>query len=263
MAIGARVWFGATALVVAVALIVQVRAVAQLDSGFFDTDAKRIANIACFFTIWSNVLVGITSGLLALRLDRRSRVFRTAYLTAVLMIVVTFVVVIVALDPITRYEGKAAAADFLTHKLVPVLALAGWIVFGPRGMVDKEVARATIVVPLVWIGFTLARGPLAGDYYPYPFVDVDELGYLRVLANVVVITALFLGLGAAASWADRRLPARLPTHAAAGPTPTPPPTHPNPPRVPRIRRPWGPPSPTSSATTSASPRRSSSTGPTR
>lgn len=198
-------WFGATAAVVALALLVQVRAVARLDTGFFDTDAERIANIGCFFTIWSNVLVGVTAGMLAVRLDRRSTVFRTAYLTAVLMIVVTFVVVIVALDPITQYEGKAAAADFLTHKLVPVLALVGWVAFGPRGMVSTTVARATIVVPLAWLAFTLVRGPLAGDYYPYPFVDVTDLGYARVLVNVVAITGLFLALAAGAHWADRRL----------------------------------------------------------
>ena len=212
----ARAWFGLTAATVAVAIAVQVHAVAELDSGFFDTDAQRIANIFCFFTIWSNLLVGATCGLLALRLERVSLVFRAAYLSAVLMIVVTFVVVIVALDPITEYEGTAATADFLTHKLVPVLAASGWLLFGPRAMVTPTVVRASLVVPIAWLAFTLIRGPLASDYYPYPFINVADLGYLRVLVNVVLITGLMLGLAAIAYVLDRRLPG-----IAASPTASP------------------------------------------
>ncbi len=201
----ARLWFGATASTVAVAMVIQVRAVAQLDSGFFDTNAARVANIFCFFTIWSNLLVGATCGVLAVRLHRPSPAFRIAYLTAILMIVVTFVVVIVALDPITQYEGKAAAADFLTHKLVPVMAAIGWLVFGPRGLVTGAAVRGSVVIPVVWLAFTLVRGPLAGDYYPYPFVDVADLGYTRVIINAVLLAGLFLALAAGAHALDRRL----------------------------------------------------------
>jgi hypothetical protein len=98
----ARLWFGATAAVVLIAIVIQVSVVADAESGFFHSDADRVANIFCFFTIWSNLLVGATCALLAARLDRTSLIFRTAYLTSVLMITVTFVVVIVALDPITK-----------------------------------------------------------------------------------------------------------------------------------------------------------------
>ena len=44
--------------------------------------------------------------------------------------------------------------------------------------------------------------------YPYPFVDVDELGYARVLVNCLGVTLLFLALAGLAMLADRRLPAR-------------------------------------------------------
>ncbi len=214
MHVRARIWFALTALVVVVAMVIQVRAVAQLDAGFFDTDAQRITNIFCFFTIWSNLLVGTTTALLAVRLDRPSLAFRAAYLTAVVMIAVTFVVVIVALDPITQYEGKAAVADFLTHKLVPILAVGGWLMFGPRAMVSPAVVRLSVVIPVVWLAFTLIRGPLAGSYYPYPFVDVADLGYARVLVNVVLVTGVFLGLAAGARALDRRLPGMTATRAA-------------------------------------------------
>nr|WP_262982615.1 Pr6Pr family membrane protein [Rhodococcus sp. MTM3W5.2] len=59
------------------------------------------------------------------------------------------------------------------------------------------------------------RGPLSSDWYPYPFADVHELGYLRVLINGLVIGLLFVALAAAAAWLDKRLPAKqgaAPTH---------------------------------------------------
>lgn len=191
-------------------MVIQVRAVAELETGFFDTDAERIANIFCFFTIWSNLLVGGTSAALALRLDRPSLAFRSAHLAATVMILVTFVVVIVALDPISDYEGEAATADFLTHKLVPVLAVAGWLVFGPRGTVDGAAVRASIAVPVTWLAFTLVRGPFASDFYPYPFIDVAELGYPRVLLNVALVSALLLASAAGFRAIDRRLTAHPP-----------------------------------------------------
>lgn len=199
-----------------VTMVIQVRAVARLETGFFDSDLERVANIMCFFTIWSNLLVGATSAMLAVRLHRRSFVFGVLYLSAVLMIVVTFVVVIVALDPISQYEGKAAAADFLTHKLVPVMAVVGWLVFGPRNLAAPAVVRAWVAIPLAWVVFTLLRGPLASDYYPYPFVDVVDLGYGRVLINMILVAGLFFGLALAASRVDEALSRRT-GHTATPP----------------------------------------------
>jgi hypothetical protein len=211
----ARLWFGLTAAVELVTMVIQVRAVAQLDSGFFATDAQRIANVFCYFTIWSNLLVGFTCAALAVRLDRPSTAFRAAYLAAVVMIAVTFVVVIAVLDDISDYEGKAATADFLTHKLVPVLAVVGWVVFGPRGLIDRKVIAGAVTIPVAWLAFTLLRGPFASDFYPYSFVDVAEHGYAQVLLNVGVVTLLFLGLMFGARALDPKLPGVRPASSTA------------------------------------------------
>lgn len=203
----ARIWFALTAVGVLVGLVVQVRATAQVDEGFFDSDAKRIANIFCYFTIWSNILIGATSALLAVRLDRRSTAFRATYLAAVLMIVVTGIVVQVALkDIVAELDGKAAAADFFTHQLAPVMGGLGWILFGPRGWIDGRVIRGAVVIPVVWLAFTLIRAPFASDFYPYPFLDVTDLGYPRVFVNIAIVAVLFLGLAFGARALDPHLP---------------------------------------------------------
>lgn len=201
----ARAWFACTALLVAVAIVVQVRATLQLDDGFFDNDLKRVLNIFVFFTIQSNLLVGATTGALAVRLDRTSTAFRAVYLAAILDITVTGVVFQVALADLDQLQGKAAAADFLLHKAIPAMAVIGWLAFGPRGLFTRRVIPYATIVPVAWVLFTLARGPLASDFYPYPFVDVADLGYARVLVNIVVITVFFFGLALGAVALDRRL----------------------------------------------------------
>ncbi|WP_436794100.1 Pr6Pr family membrane protein [Actinospongicola halichondriae] len=202
----ARIWFGLTAVVVAIAVVVQMRATLRLDEGFFDNDLKRVLNIFVFFTVQSNLLVGVTSGLLAARFDRVSTAFRALYLAALLDITVTGVVFQIALADLDQLQGKAAAADFLLHKAVPILAVLGWLLFGPRGLFDRRIIPLAAAVPVAWVAFTLARAPFASDFYPYPFVDVTDLGYPRVVLNLVVITAFFFGLAAGAVALDRRLP---------------------------------------------------------
>jgi hypothetical protein len=61
------------------------------------------------------------------------------------------------------------------------------------------------VVPVGWLVYALVRGAFV-DWYPYPFVDVDQHGLGIVLLNCVGISALMLLLAFGAGWLDRWLP---------------------------------------------------------
>jgi hypothetical protein len=207
----ARLWFAATALVVAVGIVVQLVATAELDSGFFDSRAGRIVNVFCFFTIQSNLIVMVTCALLAVRVGRKPRWFWVLRLDGVLCITVTFVVFHLALADLQDLEGLARTADFLLHTASPVLCLIGWLFFGPRGRTSWRIVRLAVLFPVGWLVFALVRGPLVGDYYPYPFLDVGDHGYPRVLLNSAAVALLFLGLAAGAHLLDRRLGSRWPS----------------------------------------------------
>ena len=101
-------------------------------------------------------------------------------------------------------RGWAAVANFLLHTAAPVVGVLGWLLFGPRGLTDRRIVSWSIVYPLLWLVFTLVRGEFVG-FYPYPFVNVDEHGYGRVLLNCLLVAILFLALAAGASYLDRRL----------------------------------------------------------
>lgn len=204
----ARLWFAATAVVVAVGIAVQLSATADLRSGFFDTQQGRVLSVLAYFTIQSNILVMVTSALLAVRVGRKPQLFWVLRLDGVLCIAVTFVVFHLALRDLQDLEGKARTADFLLHTASPVLCVVGWLFFGPRGRTSWEVVKLAAVFPLAWLVFALTLQQLTDGFSLYPFLDVADNGWPRVLLNAAIVAVFFLGLAAAAHLLDERLPSR-------------------------------------------------------
>lgn len=207
MAVAGRFWHAVNALVVVAALVVQIPITAAATGGRFDTPGERVANLFTFFTILTNVLVALTCAALAAAPERRSCLLAVLRLDAVMGIAVTAAVYHAVLSGLHDLHGAEAVANQLFHTVSPALALAGWALFGPRGLVDRAVVALSLVYPLVWLASTLVRGALIG-WYPYPFVDVAALGYPRVALNCLLVTALFLVLAGAALALDRHLARR-------------------------------------------------------
>ena len=153
------------------------------------------------------LLVALTNAVFAVRPHTRSLLLRVARFDAVLAITVTGVVYHVLLAPLDHQVGAEAVANQLFHTVTPVLTVAGWLVFGPRGLVDRRVLALSVLYPVAWLVGTLVRGAVIG-WYPYPFLQVGELGYGRVALNCAEITLLFLVLAACYAGIDRLLTRR-------------------------------------------------------
>jgi hypothetical protein len=204
----ARVWFAAGALVVVVALVIQIPITAgHVDDAFFTTPEARVANLFTFFTILTNLLVAATNIALAVRPDARSTLLRVARLDAALAITITAVVYHVLLAGLNQFTGAEELVNQLWHTVSPLLTVGGWALFGPRGLVDRRVVVLSLAYPVAWLAFTLVRGAVIG-WYPYPFLQVGELGYGRVALFCAAITLLFLALAAGVAGIDRLLAAR-------------------------------------------------------
>ncbi|MBW0119250.1 Pr6Pr family membrane protein [Pseudonocardia abyssalis] len=213
MSTPARAWHATSALVVVVALVIQVPITAAATGGAFDTPAARVANLFTFFTILTNLLVALTGVALALAPRRRSTLLSVLRLDAVLGITVTGIVFHTLLADLADLRGAEAFADLLFHTVSPIVVVLGWLLFGPRGLIDRRAVLLSLLYPLLWLGFTLVRGAVI-DWYPYPFVDVSRLGYPTVLLNSLGITALFLVLAAALLGVDRVLARRADARSA-------------------------------------------------
>ncbi|MGW5743534.1 Pr6Pr family membrane protein [Amycolatopsis sp. NPDC003861] len=190
-----RAWFAVTAVVALAGLVTQVVATASADG--------RVANLLCFFTIDSNLLVLLTSALVALG-RARGRLFTVLWLDALAGIIVTGIVYQVALAGLYDLHGLSLVSDTMLHKVTPLLFVLGWLLVGPRGAVTWRTVWWSLLYPLAWLAFTLPRGAIDG-FYPYPFVDAATLGYGQVALNCVFIGLFFTALAAGAFLYDRRL----------------------------------------------------------
>jgi hypothetical protein len=215
----ARPWFAVTALCVVAGVALSVYSAAK-NPGHFHSGVERGFNAFAFFTIQSNLIVGGTTALLAVRLDRPSTVFRTFRLIGLVAIIVTGVVYHVALARIFDLDGIDQLGNQLVHTVVPLLAVIGWLVFGPRGMTSRRVAWLSLLFPVCWLAFTLIRGAVI-HWYPYPFINVSVIGYAKAILNAFWFALLLLGVAAGATALDSRLGPRGPSgdlaRAGAGP----------------------------------------------
>ncbi|MBL0746490.1 Pr6Pr family membrane protein [Nocardioides baculatus] len=196
------------AVVAWIALLLQLALVVKGTVILDETDPPalplRLARYFAYFTIQSNILVAVTSSLLARDPERDGRGFRVARLAALVGITVTGLVHFFLLRPLLDLDGADWVADKLLHMVVPVLAVAAWALVGPRPRADLRVAAYALVWPVVWLVLTLIVGRLSG-WVPYPFLDPDEGGWGAVGIACAGITILFLLLFALYAWLDRRL----------------------------------------------------------
>ncbi|MEU5157103.1 Pr6Pr family membrane protein [Glycomyces sp. NPDC021274] len=208
-----RLWYAALFAVALASLVAQTLLVVQGGTDVNASEAApaglavRLVRLASYFTIQSNVLVLAVSLLLMLRPGRDGPLLRVLHLDALLGIAVTGLVFAIVLAPLIDPEGVAAAVNAGLHVVSPIAAVLGWILVGPRGWVDRQVIGRAFLWPVAWIAYTLAHGALTG-WYPYPFLDVAELGYPRSLLNIAVVLAVAFALALVALWADRRLARR-------------------------------------------------------
>ncbi len=199
----ARLFHALTFAVAVFALVLQLVLVWQGSAILDQTDppgrVTRLVRFASYLTIWSNALVAWSALTLALGRNRDTPWARALRLDAVLVCLGGGIVHFFFLRPILDLHGASAFADHLLHQVVPLLALVGWSVFGPRGRAAWSDLGRFLVVPLAWFGYTLLRGAFV-DWYPYPFVNVTTRGYGTVLLNglgvgTVMLLMFLLALG--------------------------------------------------------------------
>jgi len=218
----AQALFAVTSLLLTVALVAGFAVTVAREGGRFDAVPARTVSFVAFFTVLSNSCVAVTTGLLAVRLDRTSTVFHVFRLVGVVSITVTGVVHYVALAGLVRLSGWELVVDTILHSVSPVLGAVGWLAFGPRSGLSPRIALLTAVPAVAWLLGVLLLGAAVRDasgrhYYAYPFMDVEVHGYAVALGRCALVAGLFLGLAFGAQLIDRHLPGVRHTTTPGGP----------------------------------------------
>ncbi|WP_369370902.1 Pr6Pr family membrane protein [Promicromonospora sp. Populi] len=173
--------------------------------GIAPTHAERIVRLFSYFTIESNLLIGGVSLALALDPRRDGPVFRVLRLDALLCIAVTGVVYNTVLRGLVELTGAGMVSNTMLHVLSPLFAVIVWVWAGPRPRVTASTVWWSVAYPIAWLVYTFVRGAATG-WYPYPFLDVNTLGYSGALTSAAIISVLFLALAWGVRWLDGRLP---------------------------------------------------------
>jgi hypothetical protein len=242
MSKAARIWFGITAGLIPIALIINAYLNITADpvvyefgnphsSAEYGSWWARVLNTYTYFTILSNIIVMVTSALLAknpLRFSPGFAVWRVAGLVAITITGLVYNLVLAQL--IGEQTALQFTADTIVHRIVPVMAVVGWLLFGPRLPFRWSTIGGGVLIGLAWLTMTFIRGafPVANQendyYYPYPFLDVAVEGWGTVLMNTGGILVLYLLLAVIILSLDRVLPGPRPptsmSNQANSPAPT-------------------------------------------
>ena len=167
--------------------------------GFNEAGAAGIVGRAMdyisYFTILSNIVVAVVATLLWLNPQRRSGVFRVLRMDSLIMITVTGLIFAIVLAPDASVVGWQYVSNTLLHYITPTLTVLVFLLIGPRGLFRLSTVFLALIIPFIWLAYTLVRGAFI-DSYPYGFIDVGAHGYGTVTLNLigVVVFGIILGL---------------------------------------------------------------------
>jgi hypothetical protein len=168
---------------------------------------KWIIEYFCFFTILTNCLAALAMALPVIAPGSSPGRFfdqpsvRTAIASYIVIVAAVYHLILRQYwDP----KGWAQVADVLLHYVTPAMFVLDWLVFVPKGQVPWRTVVTSLVFPLIYVVWTLVHGAQT-NWYPYPFVDVANLGFEKVLMNVAGLLGVFLAVTAALTGANRLL----------------------------------------------------------
>ena len=177
-------------------------------------EASLIGGVVSFFSYFTVLTNTLVATVLTCEWTSRESAARRFFLKPWVSsaIAVSIAVVGLAYSVLLRHlwhpQGWQLLADELMHDVMPLLFLAYWWVCVPKGTLRVRHVGLWVIYPLVYFAFVLWRGHQLA-VYPYPFMDVDKLGYPQVfvnagglLAGFILIALVLIGLD---QWLGRRV----------------------------------------------------------
>lgn len=153
-------------------------------------NGNSAANFFSFFTIESNILAAIVLLIVGFGALAGAKAYRTfAFIrgAATLYMVMTGIVFALLLSGLEqRLQVTIPWVNIVLHYIMPVVMLVDWLLFPPKFRFSFGQTLFWLIFPLAYLVYSLIRGSLIG-WYPYPFLDVSQIGWVSVIVMSVVI----------------------------------------------------------------------------
>lgn len=156
---------------------------------------ESVLRFLSYFTILTNLLVTIYFSFLVF-FRKKSTFFNKPGVLTALAAFMTFVGLAyhVLLRSLWNPTGLTMVLDETHHTLVPLVTVLFWYLYENKKEISVKRISIWILYPVIYLTWALVRG-LFSSFYPYYFLDINDLGTKKVIINslgLLLVLILFL-----------------------------------------------------------------------
>lgn len=166
----------------------------KLSFGYSTVDAtETIVRFFSFFTVLTNTLVAVFASTSLFSKTNDQDLFASANTQTAITMYITIVGLVfnLVLRSLWKDGGLQAWLNDMLHTVIPLFMIFYWWRYVDGKKTTYRSIPFWLIYPAVYASYILWRGPFA-TWYPYPFMDVTELGYPIVFRNIAILVLVFL-----------------------------------------------------------------------
>lgn len=152
-----------------------------------------LARFFGYFTILSNTLAAIA---FSLWFVWPVRSIDTAALATVCTAICVYIIIVAViyhavLRKTVLLQGLDRLVNVMLHSWLPAAYILCWQFLLPKGLLSAAVIPYILIFPVLYLLYALLFGHIT-EHYPYPFINVLEAGYPKVIRNACCIALCFV-----------------------------------------------------------------------
>ena len=153
---------------------------------------ETIIRFFSFFTILTNILVALYFTMKVF--NSKSALSKILMSSGSLTAITTFILIVglvyqFILRKIWHPTGLQMIVDELLHSLIPFFMLGYWYFNFKKENLHWKSIFYWLIYPAIYLLIIIIRGHFS-HYYPYSFLNIDQIGIEKVLVNILFILLL-------------------------------------------------------------------------
>ncbi|SCC27353.1 hypothetical protein GA0061081_11419 [Gilliamella bombicola] len=154
----------------------------------------RLVYYYSFFTVLSNLMLALSCFWLAANPNCHRYSFKVIRLNGLVGVIITIIIYNLVLRSIHNPPNTLLKiANESLHVVIPILGVLSWFIWGPFRRINVKVIVGSLLSMIGYGVYIFIRGYYTNQY-PYPFINVVQVGYFQALFAVSKIFLFFLGL---------------------------------------------------------------------
>jgi len=157
-----------------------------------------------YFTIQTsiiNIVILLMGGIFAVMRKNDPHWYSTVRASVVSYAIVTGVIYNLLLAGFPSVDGYVASFAFpgdIQHIWAPLFIAVEWLLMPGRTRLRWGVLWISAVYPMLWVVGSMVRGLVGDGWFPYFFLNINDMGIAGVVAYVAAIAAFVIGNSAIA-----------------------------------------------------------------